>query len=90
IKCDDIAHSYQLRGMIYFDAHHFTGHVITQTQRVWFHDGIFTGQSLVGTVDLTTRKSHHGGIPVVILNRTQPCLQSSGPLVQVYHNLFGP
>ncbi|KAF8234224.1 hypothetical protein L208DRAFT_1262732, partial [Tricholoma matsutake] len=45
---------YNLRGIIYFAADHFTAHVITLNQMVWFHDGIFMGQSLVYEGSLPT------------------------------------
>ena len=38
---------YKLRGVIYFSGEHFTCRVITRNGMVWFHDGIFTGSSLV-------------------------------------------
>jgi hypothetical protein len=38
---------YTLRGVIYFSGEHFTSRVITRSGMVWFHDGIFTGGSLV-------------------------------------------
>jgi hypothetical protein len=38
---------YVLRGVIYFDNQHFTERVVTSTGMIWFHDGIFTGPSLV-------------------------------------------
>ena len=55
ISCDDSRVSYNLRGIIYFDNNHFTEHVVTSTGMVWFHDGIFTGRSLVyESQDLTS------------------------------------
>jgi hypothetical protein len=41
---------YSLRGIIYFAANHFTARVVTRSGRsgiVWFHDGIFSGSTLV-------------------------------------------
>ncbi|KAF8232824.1 hypothetical protein L208DRAFT_1270006, partial [Tricholoma matsutake] len=38
---------YSLHGVIYFAGAHLTAHVITHTGMVWYHDGIFTGSSLV-------------------------------------------
>jgi hypothetical protein len=38
---------YSLRGVIYFAANHFTARVVTQTGIVWFHDGIFSGSTLI-------------------------------------------
>ena len=38
---------YSLRGIIYFENNHFTERVITNTGMVWFHDGMFTGRSLL-------------------------------------------
>jgi hypothetical protein len=47
ILCDSTRIRYVLRGVIYFDNQHFTERVVTSTGMVWFHDGIFTGRSLV-------------------------------------------
>ena len=47
ILCDGTHIQYVLRGVIYFDNQHFTERVVTSTGMVWFHDGIFTGRSLV-------------------------------------------
>ena len=38
---------YKLRGVIYFSGQHFTSRIITGNGIVWFHDGLFTGRSLV-------------------------------------------
>ena len=38
---------YNLRGVIYFDDNHFTEHVVSSTDMIWFHDGIFTGRTLI-------------------------------------------
>ena len=38
---------YMLHGMIYFAAKHFMVCLITCSSLVWFHDGLFTGSSLV-------------------------------------------
>jgi hypothetical protein len=47
ILCDNSRVRYNLRGIIYYDNHHFTERVITSSGMIWFHDGIFTGRSLV-------------------------------------------
>jgi hypothetical protein len=47
ISCDNSRVCYNLRGIIYYDNHHFTERVVTSTGLIWFHDGIFTGRSLV-------------------------------------------
>ena len=52
-RCEGIARQYNLRGIIYFSADHFTARLITRNQMVWFHNGIFTGRSLV----------HEGSLP---------------------------
>ena len=55
ISCDNSQIRYVLRGVIYFDNHHFTERVITSTGMIWYHDGIFTGPSLVfESQDLTS------------------------------------
>ncbi|KAF8222805.1 hypothetical protein L208DRAFT_1213142, partial [Tricholoma matsutake] len=38
---------YDLRGVIYYVANHFTARVITGSGMVWYHDGLLTGWSLV-------------------------------------------
>lgn len=38
---------YQLRGVVYHGADHFTSRIISSTLDVWFHDGISTGSSMV-------------------------------------------
>ena len=43
----DVCRRYHLRGVIYFAADHFTARVITNAGKVWYHDGLFTGQSLI-------------------------------------------
>jgi hypothetical protein len=47
ILCNNSRIRYVLRGIIYFDNQHFTERVITSTGMIWYHDGIFTGRSLV-------------------------------------------
>ena len=47
ISCDNSHVCYNLRGIIYYDNSHFTVRVVTSTGFIWFHDGIFTGRSLV-------------------------------------------
>ena len=47
ISVDGGYRRYSLRGVIYFAADHFTARIVTQAGMVWFHDGIFTGSSLV-------------------------------------------
>ena len=59
--CNSTRVRYVLRGVIYFDDHHFTECVVTSTGMVWFHDGIFTGRSLVyesqGLTPITTENA---------------------------------
>jgi len=47
ISVGDLHREYNLRGIIYFSGEHFTSRVITRNGMVWFHDGIFTGRSLI-------------------------------------------
>jgi len=47
ITCQGTRMRYSLRGVIYFENSHFTERVITSTGMVWFHDGMFTGRSLL-------------------------------------------
>jgi hypothetical protein len=61
ILCNGTRVRYVLRGVIYFDNQHFTERVVTSSGMVWFHDGIFTGRSLVyesqGLTPITTKKA---------------------------------
>lgn len=61
ILCDGNRVRYVLRGVIYFDNQHFTERIITSSGMVWFHDGIFTGRSLVyesqGLTPITTENA---------------------------------
>ena len=60
VPCQDTCVRYSLRGIIYFENGHFTEHVITSTGMAWFHDGMFTGRSLVyETNDLTSISRDH-------------------------------
>jgi hypothetical protein len=55
IDIEGSSRQYSLRGVIYFAGGHFTARVITRAGMVWFHDGIFTGSSLVyETADVTS------------------------------------
>ena len=55
IHVDGLAVRYRLRGVIYFTGDHFTACFITQAGLVWYHDGIFTGRTLVyESQDLTS------------------------------------
>ena len=47
VDADGLHRQYKLRGVIYFLGDHFTSRIITRSGMVWFHDGIFTGRSLV-------------------------------------------
>ncbi|KAF8809765.1 hypothetical protein BYT27DRAFT_7019149, partial [Phlegmacium glaucopus] len=46
-ELDVIGVQYFLRGVIYFANQHFTEHIVTHSGLVWYHDGMFTGHSLV-------------------------------------------
>jgi hypothetical protein len=39
--------AYNLKGVIYYANQHFTARVVTSTGQTWFHDGMFTGSSLL-------------------------------------------
>ena len=55
ISCEDSRVRYILRGVIYFDNEHFTERVVTSSGMIWYHNGIFTGRSLVyESQDLTS------------------------------------
>ena len=47
LTSQDVCQKYHLRGVIYFAANHFTAQLITSLGMMWYHNGIFTGQSLV-------------------------------------------
>jgi hypothetical protein len=65
VSCRD-AHAppsrYSLRGIIYFENNHFTARVITRTGMVWFHDGMFTGRSLLYETNNSTSISRDHAI----------------------------
>ncbi|KAF8226148.1 hypothetical protein L208DRAFT_1303303, partial [Tricholoma matsutake] len=67
---------YSLHGIIYFTGEHFTAHVIMCTGMVWFHDGIFTGSSLVyETADVTSVPTENAitAIYIQTQDRTWTC-----------------
>ena len=39
--------AYDLKGIIYYANQHFTARIVTSTSQTWFHDGTFTGNSLL-------------------------------------------
>jgi hypothetical protein len=39
--------TYQLRGVLYYGANHFTCRIVSKNGTTWFHDGIATGKSVV-------------------------------------------
>ena len=47
INAGGLGRRYKLRGIIYFSGEHFTSRIIARNGLVWFHDGMFTGSSLV-------------------------------------------
>ena len=47
LTCENLRKRYDLRGVIYYAADHFTTRVITSSGMVWYHDGLLTGRSLV-------------------------------------------
>lgn len=47
LTSQDVHQKYHLRGVIYFMVNHFTVWLITSLGMMWYHNGIFTGQSLV-------------------------------------------
>ena len=56
----DTCACYSLRGIIYFKNNHFTECLITNSGMVQFHDGMFTGRSLLyETNNLTLIRSNH-------------------------------
>ena len=47
LTSSNICQRYDLRGVIYYAADHFTVQVIMGSGMVWYHDGLLTGHSLV-------------------------------------------
>ena len=47
LTSSNICQRYDLRGVIYYAADHFTVQVIMGSGMVWYHDGLLTGWSLV-------------------------------------------
>ena len=56
---------YFLRGVVYFANQHFTEHIITDSGMVWYHDGMFTGRSLVYISDNCATVTSHGAIMAI-------------------------
>jgi hypothetical protein len=47
LTSQNVRRRYNLRGVIYYAADHFTTRFITNAGAVWYHDGLLTGRSLV-------------------------------------------
>ena len=97
ISCDDscVCYNLQVRGAIYFDNNHFTERVVSSTGMIWFHDGIFTGHTLIYESQNLNSESIviHKMLLFFSISAPSPphkelghAVQSSGPLAQVLHN----
>ena len=40
-------HEYSLKGIIYYGEHHFTSHILSSDNIVWYHDGMTTGPHMI-------------------------------------------
>jgi hypothetical protein len=58
--------TYRLRGVMYHLNNHFTSRIISDSGRVWYHDGISTGRQMVpdGSVGVTELGTSRTGTPV--------------------------
>jgi hypothetical protein len=54
--------AYNLRGIIYYANEHFTARVVTSTGQTWFHDGMFTGCSLLYDSQAITSIDTNGAV----------------------------
>jgi PIF1-like helicase len=64
-ELDVIGVQYVLRGAIYFANQHFTEHIITGSGMVWYHDGMFTGNSLVYVSQNCTAVTAEGAVMAI-------------------------
>jgi hypothetical protein len=72
ISCENSCVCYVLRGVIYFDNNHFTERVVTSTGMVWYHDGIFTGRSLVYETQNLTSITTENAVMAFYIRSPQP------------------
>jgi hypothetical protein len=72
ISCENSRVRYVLRGVIYFDNNHFTERVVTSTGMVWYHDGIFTGRSLVYETQNLTSITTENAVMAFYIRSPQP------------------
>jgi hypothetical protein len=75
ILCDNSRIRYTLRGVVYFDNEHFTERVITSTGMIWYHDGIFTGCSLVYESQNITSITNENAVMAFYIRSPLPLLQ---------------
>ena len=62
LTCENLCKRYDLRGVIYYVADHFTARVITSSGMVWYHDRLLTGWSLVYEGMAPTQIPHENAI----------------------------
>jgi hypothetical protein len=49
-ECNTVLH---LRGIIYHENFHFVSRIVTNDKKIWFHDGILTGNNAVAEANIT-------------------------------------
>jgi PIF1-like helicase/Helitron helicase-like domain at N-terminus len=64
-ELDVISVQYVLRGVVYFANQHFTEHIITGSGMVWYHDGMYTGNSLIYVSQNCTAVSAEGAVMAI-------------------------
>jgi hypothetical protein len=66
----------KLRGIVYHGRYHFTSHIVSTEQKVWYHDGITTRnlctgeEKLVNISDLELRKCKNRDLVLAIYAQT--------------------
>jgi hypothetical protein len=75
ISCEDSRICYILRGVIYFNNDHFTERVVTSTGMTWYHDGIFTGRSLVYESQILTSITNENAVMAFYIRSPLPLVE---------------
>ena len=75
IPCENSRFRYILRGVVYFNNGHFTERVVTSTGMTWYHDGIFTGRSLVYESQILTSITNENAVMAFYIHSPLPLVQ---------------
>jgi len=77
ISCENTRVCYVLRGVVYFNNGHFTERVVTSSGMTWYHDGIFTGRSLVYESQILTSITNENAIMAFYIRSPLPQAQAA-------------